>query len=343
MKGGSTMKKRKLSVKPHPIVLISLFVLLSGILFAQFDGSAALFVVASTDAPNDAEYAIVSRLEEMGFEVVMISQDAVTDDAAMDAMALVLISATCSSGTVAGNMPGLIDLTVPVINWEPFLYDAMGFQALDGGEFNSTDIEIVKADHPLAAGLDEGIYTITTAAEKAFSYGAPEGDAIIIAVNVNDPSQVVLFGYEAGAEMASEHAPARRVGTFLLNDVADAMTEEGWALFDASVKWAMNFDDSGTTVEQIAPQHPSEYRLDNNYPNPFNPATTLVYSIPAQTHVRLTVWNSRGEIIAVLADEMKEAGIYTIHFDATELPSGLYYYRLESGRSTMTKKMLLLR
>ena len=332
------MKKRKLSW----IVFVSFFVLLSGILFAQFEGSVALFVVASTDAPNDAEYAIVSRLEEMGFDVEMVSQDNVTIEMAGDGIALVLISATCSSGTVDANMPGLIDLAVPVINWEPFLYDTMGFQALDGGEFNSTDLEIVNADHPLAAGLEEGIYTIATV-DKGLSYGMPEGDAIIIASNVDDPSQIVLFGYEAGTEMASEHAPARRVGTFLLNDVADAMTEEGWMLFDASVKWAMSFDESGTSVENFATEHPSEYRLGNNYPNPFNPATTIVYSIPAQTGVCLTVWNSRGERVATLADEMKPAGTYTIRFNASDMPSGLYYYSLESGRGSLTKKMLLLR
>ena len=327
---------------PVPLVLISLFVLLSGSLFAQFEGSVALFVVASTDAPNDAEYAIVSRLEEMGFDVEMVSQDVVTIDMAGDGIAVVLISATCSSTTVDTNMPGLINLAVPVINWEPFIYDALGYQTEDVGEFNTTDIEIVNEDHPLAAGLEEGIVTITTV-EKGVSYGVPEGDVEIIAVNPNDASQVVLFGYEAGAEMVSEHAPARRVGTFLLNDVADAMTEEGWMLFDASVKWAMSFDDSGTDVEVLSSDMLSDFILYHNYPNPFNPATTIVYSIPSLTDVRLTVWNSQGEKVAVLAEEIRPAGNYTVHFDAAGLASGLYYYTLEAGGHLMTRKMLLIK
>ena len=215
------------------IVFVSFFLLFSASSNAQFADSLALFVVADAASPNTAENEIILRLEDMEFDVEVIGQNDVSDGSTAGT-ALVLISATVSSGTVAGNMPGLIDLEIPVINWEPFLYDSLGFQPTDEGEFNTTEIEIVNEDHPLAAGLPADIITISTV-EKAVSYGIPEGDVDIIAVNPAADSQIVIFAYDTGAEMYSGNAPARRVGTFLLNDVADAMTEDGWALFDASV------------------------------------------------------------------------------------------------------------
>jgi len=305
---------------------------------AQFADSLALFVVADAANPNDAENEIIRRLEDMEFDVEVIGQNDVSDGSTAGT-ALVLISATVSSGTVAGNMPGLIDLEIPVINWEPFIYDALGFQAVDEGEFNTTEIDIILENHPLAAGLSEGLTTISTV-EKAVSYGLPEGDVDIIAVNPNDENQAVIFGYDEGAEMYSGNAPARRVGTFLLNDVADAMTDEGWQLFDASVKWAMNFP---THVEDLAFDIPTQFTLHNNYPNPFNPITNIVFSIPTQANVQLSVWNALGEKVATLVDGIRPAGNHTVAFNASDISSGVYFYRLEVGFHAVTKKMLFLK
>ncbi|HDQ46346.1 MAG TPA: hypothetical protein ENN17_12755, partial [bacterium] len=294
---------------------MSFLVLFSVSSYGQFDGKVASFIVADAENPNAAELELISRLEEMMFEVEVVGQNFVTD-ASVDGVDLVLISATVGSGTVAGNMPGLADLEIPVINWEPFLYDEQGFQADNGGEFNTREIDIIRDDHPLAAGLPEGLTTISHV-EKAVSYGTPEGDAIIIAVNMENPEQVVLFGYDTGAAMAVGNAPARRVGTFLLNDVADDMTEDGWMLFDASVKWAMNHEDSASAVKQTASHAPSEFMLYNNFPNPFNPMTNISFSLPKEAEIRLSVWNSLGEKRMTLVEGTRSAGIHTVPFDAS--------------------------
>ncbi len=309
---------------------------------AQLFNDDALFVVA-TDAENlnTAEFKIDSVLQEMGFYTTIIGQDVVTD-AETDGMSLVLISATVSSGTITTNMPGLPDMPIPLINWEPFLDDLIGYSELDGGEFNTYEIEIVLEEHPIAAGLPEGLVTISTA-EKAVSYGAPQGDVDIIAVNPNDSSQAVLFAYEEGAEMFSGNAPARRVGIFLLNDVADAMTEEGWAIFDAAVKWAMNYEEPSAIDNELKLDLPGKCVLHNNYPNPFNSITIIGFSIPTQDNVQLSVFNALGEHIATLVDEIRPAGNYKVTFDASDMPGGLYFCRLVSGTNTITKSMLLLK
>ncbi|MDZ7261293.1 MAG: hypothetical protein ONB05_04210, partial [candidate division KSB1 bacterium] len=177
------MKKLLIFCMVKLIAVGFFFLLLSQSSTAQFANKVALFVVADAVTPNAAENEIITRLQDMEFDVEIIGQNEATD-AATEGMSLVLISATVSSGTIATNMPGLIDLPIPVINWEPFLYDALGFQAGNGGEFNTTQIEIVNEEHPLAAGLPVGIITLSTV-EKAVSYGTPVGDVDIIAVNTD--------------------------------------------------------------------------------------------------------------------------------------------------------------
>ena len=88
---------------------------------------------------------------------------------------------------------------------------------------------------------------------------------------------------------------------------------------------------------------PSEIVLYQNYPNPFNPVTTISYSIPIKSQVELVIYNTLGERIKKLVNKEKEAGSYQIEFDATVLPSGIYFYRLQAGSFVETKKMVLLK
>ncbi len=99
---------------------------------------------------------------------------------------------------------------------------------------------------------------------------------------------------------------------------------------------------NATSVREL-PGLPTEYRLDQNYPNPFNPTTVIRYEIPYSATVRLTVYNLLGQEIAVLVSERQTPGIYEADFQASNLPSGTYLYRLTAGQYTLTKKMLLLK
>lgn len=85
------------------------------------------------------------------------------------------------------------------------------------------------------------------------------------------------------------------------------------------------------------------YLLEQNYPNPFNPTTNIKYSIPKQSLVNITVYDISGKEVATLVNEVKSIGIYTVDFDASNLASGIYFYRLSSGEFYEVKKMILLR
>ena len=88
---------------------------------------------------------------------------------------------------------------------------------------------------------------------------------------------------------------------------------------------------------------PSDYSLMQNYPNPFNPTTTISYSILKNGLVTLKVYDILGTEVAALVNEVKESGTYSVTFNASELPSGIYFYTLLSGNFTATKKLILLK
>lgn len=118
-------------------------------------------------------------------------------------------------------------------------------------------------------------------------------------------------------------------------------------------KWAhtlakANFEltpEPETTAEESVPEF---FRLAQNFPNPFNPGTTIRYDVPEQRHVRLIIYNMPGEKVKTLVDEVQQPGSYRITWDGSDsrgqpAPSGVYFYRFNAGIVSGTKKMLLLR
>jgi len=88
---------------------------------------------------------------------------------------------------------------------------------------------------------------------------------------------------------------------------------------------------------------PSDYSLGQNYPNPFNPITKINFSIPKSSNVKLAVYDLTGREVEVLVNDMKAAGNYTATFDGMTLSSGTYFFRMDAGNTSITKKMVLLK
>ena len=87
----------------------------------------------------------------------------------------------------------------------------------------------------------------------------------------------------------------------------------------------------------------TEYVLEQNYPNPFNPITIIKFQLPKEGVVTLKVYDILGREVKTLVDEFKESGKYEVTFDATELASGVYIYKITSGGYVSSKKMLLVK
>jgi hypothetical protein len=88
---------------------------------------------------------------------------------------------------------------------------------------------------------------------------------------------------------------------------------------------------------------PSSYKLEQNYPNPFNPSTTIKFSIPKDGYVTIKLYDMLGKEITTLVSDPYRAGEYRVDFNASNLPSGTYFYRLEANGFTDTKKMILIK
>jgi len=111
---------------------------------------------------------------------------------------------------------------------------------------------------------------------------------------------------------------------------------------DSSI-WMRPLSEVITGVEKNKNNLPTSFSLWQNYPNPFNPVTTISFSIPKTGFVTLKVYDILGRDIATLVKEYRPAGNYSIKFDGSKTTSGVYFYRLQSGNYTETKKLLLIK
>ncbi|MGD8777654.1 MAG: T9SS type A sorting domain-containing protein [Ignavibacteria bacterium] len=105
--------------------------------------------------------------------------------------------------------------------------------------------------------------------------------------------------------------------------------------FDGAYEYS---DEVEVSLEAI-----TEYNLDQNYPNPFNPTTTINYQIPETGNVTLKVYDVLGREVKTLVNETQKAGIYEVGFNASNLASGIYIYRLQAGEFTSIKKLMLMK
>jgi hypothetical protein len=109
----------------------------------------------------------------------------------------------------------------------------------------------------------------------------------------------------------------------------------------------LNTVSGGTTSVEMKPTAvlplPGGYVLSQNYPNPFNPSTTIKFELPKTTVVRLSVYDLLGREVSVLVNDKRDAGVHEVKFDGANLASGAYFYRMQAGDFTLTKRLLLLR
>ncbi len=115
---------------------------------------------------------------------------------------------------------------------------------------------------------------------------------------------------------------------------------EGWVVGDSGTILKLS---QVTTVGEENKILPKEFSLKQNYPNPFNPSTTIEYELPKESYTKLSVFNTLGQQVAVLVDGLLKAGTHRANFVGGDLPSGVYYYRLEAANFVATRKLILLK
>ena len=98
-----------------------------------------------------------------------------------------------------------------------------------------------------------------------------------------------------------------------------------------------------TGIEDLMQLIPKKFELYQNYPNPFNPSTTIKYALPKASTVKITLYNILGQRIAVLLNQKKGAGYYTMQFNASGLASGMYFYHMQAGNFNKVKRMIVIK
>jgi hypothetical protein len=156
----------------------------------------------------------------------------------------------------------------------------------------------------------------------------------------------------ATAETFPISAPALGNGTHqvkvIVSDSVAFVRNDSTQLLSDSTAWTVEV--SGVTAVAENPLHlvPKQYSLEQNYPNPIhtsapNPISTIRYALPRATHVKLAVYNIRGELVVELANATQPAGEYEVEFTVRNLTNGLYFYRLQAGDFMLTRKLILLK
>jgi len=98
-----------------------------------------------------------------------------------------------------------------------------------------------------------------------------------------------------------------------------------------------------TGVNPIGNTVPQSYSLSQNYPNPFNPVITIKYNLASNSNVKITIFDVLGRRISTLVNQFQTLGAYKIDFDASDLSSGVYFYKIEAGQFTDVKRMNLIK
>jgi len=201
-------------------------------------GADVLLVVGQKDL-SAGDLSIKNHLENRGFNVAIQEDTIVKSDDALG-KALVILSESARSREVGTNFR---DVAVPVICSEPWLFSNLGMtgqtKKIDfGRKSHQKKIIIINPHHPLCASCSKDVQVCS----RSFfmGWGVPGKNAIAIAGLSKDPHKCTIFAYDAGVEMPGLVAPAKRVGLFLFRNTANALTSEGWSLFDSAVDWSIS-------------------------------------------------------------------------------------------------------
>lgn len=232
---------------------------------------------------------------------------------------LININAIESSGSYI--FAGRYDWPIP-IGFAPPSPPGGVFRSSDGGMNWAADSSGIPSAPPDVA-LGPQIYSLAVQGEDVYAGASPGVYAATIHGNEwsdvggNLPESTVLSLY---ANDSTVYAGMERGGI-----------------------WAAPIDEVTGIVSPVRPHAPSSFKLAQNYPNPFNPSTTIDFKVPRLSHVKLVVYDVLGRKVETLVDTEMGPGEYSIQFDASNLASGVYFYRLMADNFLETKKLMLIK
>jgi len=154
---------------------------------------------------------------------------------------------------------------------------------------------------------------------------------------LNDNNVIIVSGVATGTFLNNIGVTQNYNSIKLKARLINSFGNQTPILYDWSVQWTTS--DIRTISENI----PQEFYLSQNYPNPFNPTTKINFDVPQNEFITLKIYDNLGKEIVTLVNEKLSPGSYSVDWNASEYPSGVYFYRLSTGNFTQTKRMILLK
>jgi len=203
---------------------------------------------------------------------------------------------------------------------------------------NAWDIQIVNEPFNVEAGT-EYKYSIWARADVAgvilnFTIGAPDYSEFgrLGQASLSDQWQEYTFNFTAPAGASEARAPIH------LSEAANNAYIEVAIYLDN-----LSIEEAGAVDVEQENLLPSKFSLIQNYPNPFNPTTTITFTLPSRSDVHLSLVDVLGKVVREIAVGSYEAGLHKVELNASDLPSGVYFYRLEAGGFVDIKKLILMK
>jgi hypothetical protein len=330
--------------------IISLFVL-SLVSFSPAQKSILFLAGAGQESggPKESDDLVIDMLDARGYDVEYLYLDnpsLMTEDLGLD-KDLVVVSSTILS-THIGNF--YMDKAVPVLTWETGMYPKLGI-ATGGLNINisETVMSIVADDHPALGAYTGDVEVILNSPQELSltdTLNLCPGTQILTEIVSDDgtPMAAIYVVEEGDSLLDNMTAPARRLSYFFRDETALNATDEAMEIFALCAMWTMG--DEVNSVEEL--KRAISYKLLNNYPNPFNPATNICFELPATKHVSLVVYNAMGQQVKTLVSGIMSPGSHSITWNGTNdfgnrVPSGIYFYKLTTPDNSMVHKMTLVK
>ncbi|MDZ7334868.1 MAG: tandem-95 repeat protein [candidate division KSB1 bacterium] len=239
-------------------------------------------------------------------------------------------------------------------NW--FGTETVQFQVLDdAGGFATRNVKIIVLSVPDPPSPFSLIFPVGT-----FFPEAPDSIRFVWQRSSDaDPGEIPIYQWSLSQDVLFNHVMDQfnnlqdTIFTFKTKSLAHGTYYWRVIAFDPTWKFTMSknvgvFKIGSTDVADESEHLPAQYVLEANYPNPFNPETTITFQVPERCHVRLTIYNNMGQLIATLIDEEVGPGIYTKVWNARDaagnaVSTGVYLFKLESEKFKQVRKMLFVR
>lgn len=188
---------------------------------------------------------------------------------------------------------------------------------------------------PVISAIPDTTVAPSTGVYYYAEYSDPDAGNVLTMSVIPDTSAIAVRSYASPAEKFRLKADSDFLGT---SQILVVVKDNGVGELSDTASFSFN-----VAIHPAVAEIPESFSLHSNYPNPFNPVTTLNFDLPRAENVRIEVFNTNGRRVAVLTDQFMEAGSWEVSFDASYLSSGVYLYKVTAGSEVAIDKMTLLK